>query len=53
MSGLKGRPIVLIIRDGWGANPSPDWNHANAIHLARTPVDDRLTETYPHVLILW
>lgn len=45
------RPVVLIIRDGWGANPDPEWNHANAVHLARTPVDDRLTAAYPHVLI--
>ena len=49
-SGLC-RPVVLIIRDGWGANPDPEWNHANAVHLARTPVDDRLTAAYPHVLI--
>lgn len=45
------RPIVLIIRDGWGANPYPEWNHANAVHLARKPVDDRLMATYPHVQI--
>ncbi len=45
------RPIVLIVRDGWGANPDPKWNHANAIHLARTPVDDRLLAAYPHVQI--
>ncbi len=47
----KHRPIVLIVRDGWGANPHPEWNHANAVHLARTPVDDRLMAGYPHVLI--
>ncbi len=45
------RPIVIIIRDGWGANPHPEWNHANAVHLARTPVDTRLMNTYPHVHI--
>lgn len=45
------RPIVLIVRDGWGANPYPQWNHANAVHLATTPVDDRLMSEYPHVLI--
>ena len=45
------RPIVLIIRDGWGANPHPEWNHANAVYLARKPVDDRLMATYPHVQI--
>ena len=51
MSRQRRRPIALIIRDGWGANPFPQWNHANAVHLARKPVDDRLMATYPHVLI--
>ena len=46
------RPFVLIIRDGWGANPHPDWNHANAVHLARTPVDGKLMADYPHVQII-
>jgi len=45
------RPIAIIIRDGWGVNPHSEWNHANAVHLARTPVDERLMKTYPHVLI--
>lgn len=48
---LRKRPFVLIVRDGWGANPFPEWNHANAVHLGRTPVDDHLMATYPHVLI--
>lgn len=51
MSTPCRRPVVLIIRDGWGSNPHPEWNHANAIHLARKPVDDRLMATYPHGLI--
>ena len=45
------RPVMLIVRDGWGCNPHPEWNHANAVHLARKPVDDHLMRTYPHVLI--
>ncbi len=45
------RPTVLIVRDGWGHNPHEEWNHANAIHLAETPVNDRLLSTYPHVQI--
>jgi len=45
------RPVVLIVRDGWGSNPHPEQNEANAIHLARTPHTDRLMATYPHVLI--
>lgn len=51
MSSYRYRLVVLIVRDGWGANPHPEWNHANAVHLARKPVDDRLMATYPHVLI--
>jgi 2,3-bisphosphoglycerate-independent phosphoglycerate mutase len=42
---------VLIVRDGWGSNPYPQWNHANAIFLAKHPVDDALMAEYPHVLI--
>jgi len=45
------RPIVIVVRDGWGSNPHPEWNHANAVHLARKPVDDRLMANFPHVLI--
>lgn len=51
MKRPEHRPIVILIRDGWGSNPHPEWNHANAVHLARKPVDDRLMATYPHVLI--
>jgi 2,3-bisphosphoglycerate-independent phosphoglycerate mutase len=42
---------VLIVRDGWGHNPDPEWNRANAVHLASTPVTDRLNREYPHTLI--
>lgn len=45
------RPTVLIVRDGWGHNPYEEWNHANAVYLAKTPVNDRLLATYPHVQI--
>jgi 2,3-bisphosphoglycerate-independent phosphoglycerate mutase len=48
---LRRRPVVLIVRDGWGANPHPEWNHANAVHLANTPANDRLMARYPHVLV--
>lgn len=46
-----GKPIVLIVRDGWGFNPYPEWNHANAVVLGRTPVDDALMRDFPHTLI--
>ena len=48
---MRRKPLILIIRDGWGANPHPEWNHANAVHLAKKPVDDHLMATYPHVQI--
>lgn len=51
MPSLRRRPVVIIVRDGWGHNPYPEWNHANAIHLANTPVNDRLLAEYPHVQI--
>jgi len=51
MAAGRKRPFVLIVRDGWGANPYPEWNHANAVHLAKTPIDDRLMAAYPHVQI--
>lgn len=51
MSKLAKRPLLLIVRDGWGHNPYPEWNHANAVHLARTPVDERLRSIYPWVQI--
>ena len=51
MTKLHIRPMVIIIRDGWGQNPYPGWNSANAIHLAKTPVDDWLMQEYPHACI--
>ena len=51
MARVVKRPLVLIVRDGWGHNPFPQWDHANAVKLARHPVADRLLATYPSVLI--
>lgn len=51
MTKLERRPFVLIIRDGWGANPHPEWRQANAIEIGSTPVTDKLMAEYPHVLI--
>ena len=47
----KRRPVVLIIRDGWGHNPNPEFNDCNAVHLASTPVNDRLLREFPHTQI--
>ena len=51
MTKLQIRPMVVIIRDGWGHNPYPEWNSANAIHLGKTPVDDWLRREYPYTCI--
>lgn len=51
MKEVRRKPVVLIVRDGWGQNPHPEWNRANAIYQARTPVADALMQNYPNVLI--
>ena len=51
MARLTKRPVVLIIRDGWGKNPYPKWNDANAVYLAKHPVADKLMADYPTTLI--
>ena len=45
------KPLVLIIRDGWGKNPFSEWNRANAVYLAKHPTADRLMAEYPNTLI--
>jgi 2,3-bisphosphoglycerate-independent phosphoglycerate mutase len=45
------KPLVIIVRDGWGKNPFPQWNVANAVYLAKHPVADRLMAEYPSTLI--
>jgi 2,3-bisphosphoglycerate-independent phosphoglycerate mutase len=47
----RARPVVIIIRDGWGKNPDARWDNANAVALARHPVADALLAEYPSVLI--
>jgi 2,3-bisphosphoglycerate-independent phosphoglycerate mutase len=42
---------MIIVRDGWGKNPHPEWNRANAVFLAKHPVADRLMAEYPSTLI--
>jgi 2,3-bisphosphoglycerate-independent phosphoglycerate mutase len=48
---VETRPVVLVIRDGWGYNPDPDQDLYNAIKRADTPVDDMLMAEYPNCLI--
>ncbi|WPJ96074.1 2,3-bisphosphoglycerate-independent phosphoglycerate mutase [Coraliomargarita algicola] len=47
----KQKPVVLIIRDGWGANHDASYDAYNAVKLAKTPVADRLTAEYPRTEI--
>ncbi|OYP33799.1 2,3-bisphosphoglycerate-independent phosphoglycerate mutase [Rhodopirellula sp. MGV] len=51
MTEVRRKPVVLIVRDGWGKNPFPKWDSANAVVQAETPVADDLMKTYPNVLI--
>jgi 2,3-bisphosphoglycerate-independent phosphoglycerate mutase len=46
------KPVLLIIRDGWGWNPDPKQNQYNATHLAATPVDDALQRQWPFTRIM-
>jgi 2,3-bisphosphoglycerate-independent phosphoglycerate mutase len=45
------KPVLLVIRDGWGKNPDPAQNAFNAVYLAKKPCDDALHARYPHTLI--
>ncbi len=42
------KPIVLLIRDGWGIAPD---NPGNAVNAADTPNTDRILATYPNTQI--
>lgn len=44
---MKRKPVVLIIRDGWGTNHNRGHDAFNAIHLAPTPVADALADSWP------
>jgi 2,3-bisphosphoglycerate-independent phosphoglycerate mutase len=44
------KPVLLLIRDGWGINPGGSEQreaHGDATLLARTPVHDQLYRQYP------
>ena len=51
---MPKKPVVLIIRDGWGINPGGRAQAAangDATLLAKTPFHDRLYATYPHATL--
>ena len=41
------KPVLLVIRDGWGANDCKEQDAYNAIKLADTPVSDNLSQNWP------
>lgn len=45
------KPVVLIIRDGWGENHDASYDAHNAVKLAKTPVADRLSAEFPRTEI--
>ncbi|MHC5113060.1 MAG: 2,3-bisphosphoglycerate-independent phosphoglycerate mutase [Planctomycetota bacterium] len=50
-TSINNRPVVLVVRDGWGENPHAAHDDFNAVRLARTPVDDALRARWPMTLI--
>ena len=42
------RPVVFVIRDGWGVNPRAD---GNSVYGAKTPVIDQIRARFPHCLL--
>ena len=43
----KRKPVLLIIRDGWGANHDSGQESCDAVKLAKKPCDDGLRATWP------
>jgi 2,3-bisphosphoglycerate-independent phosphoglycerate mutase len=46
------KPVLLVIRDGWGENHNPAHDAFNAIKVANLPVSRRLTQDWPRTEIL-
>ena len=42
------RPVVLVIRDGWGVN---ERHEGNSVIAAKTPVIDQIGARFPHCLL--
>jgi len=49
---MSTRPVILIIRDGWGENHNPEHDAFNAVKLAKTPVADKLTANWPRTELM-
>lgn len=51
---MAKKPVVLIIRDGWGTNPggkATAKKDGNAVILGNTPFTDETLSQYPHSLL--
>ena len=48
---ITRKPVLLVIRDGWGKSPRPELAAHDAVQLAKKPCDDRLHARYPHTLV--
>ena len=46
-SSAVPRPVVVIVRDGWGHNPDASHDAFNAVKLAQTPRNDAPLAAYP------
>ncbi|WP_417748134.1 2,3-bisphosphoglycerate-independent phosphoglycerate mutase [Rosistilla oblonga] len=51
MTEVRRKPVVVIVRDGWGQNPFSKWDQSNAVLMGKTPVSDALMQSYPNTLI--
>lgn len=51
MTSETRKPVLLVIRDGWGENHNTDHDGYNAIKLANTPCSDSLTANWPRTEI--
>jgi 2,3-bisphosphoglycerate-independent phosphoglycerate mutase len=49
---MERKPVVLIIRDGWGENHNSDHDSFNAVKMAKIPVAHRISSEYPRTEIM-
>lgn len=47
MNSNQTKPVVVIVRDGWGNNPNAEHDAYNAVKLANTPCSDAINIFYP------
>ena len=50
-SDSSRKPVLLVIRDGWGQTPDASQDETDATVIATTPCDDRLQAECPRTLI--